>query len=272
VASQPVIDLRVLSTALDECVSLNVGQIDDAVLRDLRDHDFDQAPVRDHVGRYVGVVARSAAESLFQEGRALSTTDSSIYRSVLPVTASLAEVLNALSQSHGVLVGQDKPDGLVTVSDLNRHEFRTAAYSVLADLEGVLAQMIDVTFSDHWDWIRELPKNRQAQVIGAWEISKRRGVDIGPQAGAMLSDLLLALRKSELLRQKIELRNVDSLAKRFDALRDLRNRVMHPVQAVVDSPYEVGCVHAVIEDACSLVRLCEVALARGGHRRRLRWH
>ncbi len=269
--SLPTVDLGALSTALDDCVSLSLGAIDEGVLQTLRDEDFDQAPVRDDSGRYIGVIARSAAESLVEERRDLAITDVRIFRSVLPMVAPLYDVLGALSESLGALVGHDKPEGLVTVSDLNRHEFRAVIYTVLADLEVVLAQLIDVSFGDHWDWIGELPKNRQAQIIGAWDVAKRRGIDIGPQAGATLNDLLGATRRSPRLREQI-IQDADNLTKRFDGLRDLRNRVMHPVQAVAGSPEEVASARAVIEDARNLIRLSEVALSRGGYRRRLRWH
>jgi hypothetical protein len=135
-------------------------------------------------------------QKLLNENAPLLGSDTSINRRDIESEASLDELLRDLSETRSVLVrDQYKQEavGLVTISDLNRHEFRAILYQIFAELEAGLARLLTTRFSEPWDWIAKLADDHQAAILGHWEVAKRKGINIGPQAGATLTHLIKAV-------------------------------------------------------------------------------
>ena len=123
--------------------------------------------------------------------------------------------------------------GLFTRADLNRHPFRAEIYFALAHLESELAQLIRRSFDDPWDWLDLLSEEKQARIIGYWEISKRRGVDHGPVGAAMLTELLQIATKSDRLRKLLGFESKKLFKSATGRIPDLRNQIMHPVRPLI---------------------------------------
>src|SRR5207247_5210990 len=141
-----VVDLRELATPLSECLTVRKGDVESGLVASLRANDFEQAPVLGEDGEPFGVIATDILEQLRSEGRQLDLTNEAIDRTRLAYLSPMGVLLAALGASRGVIVGTDRsePRGLVTLSDLNRHEFRRYLYGALAEMEALLAQLIDV--------------------------------------------------------------------------------------------------------------------------------
>jgi hypothetical protein len=138
-----------------------------------------------------------------------------------------------------VLDAEGNNPSFFTLADLNRHPGRGALYPVFAELEAELALLIDRSFEDPWGWLELVPKDRRAGLIGYWEISKRDGTDIGPIAGAMLSELGGVISKHEPLRSTLGFVGRGQWEDTFNGLNEHRHSIMHTVRPLVMSVDEL---------------------------------
>lgn len=235
------VELSRVSTPIEECVIAPVGDVDPDLVRLLERRDFDQCPVG-RPGSIIGIVGTTHLRDLMAEGRPLTADDPEISFPKVEVVSPLQEVLRTLTENAAAIVVFDTGEwdgdpheylGLVTISDLNRHGFRSVVYTLLADLEAALARLLDHVVEDPWEWIRLLPEERQAVVLGHWELAKRRGVDIGPIAATTLTDLLVVAANSERLRGLLRYPSKAQAVKVTGAIPNFRNSVMHPVRPMV---------------------------------------
>jgi len=272
-SSSARLDLRSISTSMEDCLSFHPGTIQPALVSELRRRDFDQAPVVDDFGQAIGVLETAVAESLAERGEILEVSNPSIMRQRLPALADMDSVLAVLSQTLGVLVVDDDSRylGLVTVSDLNRHRFRAMLYAAFAELEALIARLIDVSYDDPWLWLDPLREDIQARLVGYWEVSKRRGVSIGPQAACTLTELLDVLAGSSAMRREVGFASRSSFEKHSGGFPDYRNRVMHPVRPLVLSRDEVSKLREMLARLQALTTRVRSALAEHGYGSRVTW-
>lgn len=266
------IDLRTIATPLERAVFLPMGFLQAELIEELRSADFDQAPIRDVRGEWVGVLGRTEAAQLVESHTPLDSS-APIERKVLPTECSIEELLDTLAKSRGVLVDDaGRPGWLVTVSDLNRHRLRTVLYGTVAELEALSARLIDIVYDEApWDWLVTLGEDAQARLVGYWEVSKRRGVDIGPLAGTTLTELLAVISKSTRVREMLGYRSATEFLKDAGRLPDYRNRVMHPVRPLVLSHEDVLQLKLTLERIDSLIKRSRVALAEASRDSRVAW-
>src|SRR5262249_18463014 len=142
--------------------------------------------------------------------------------------------------------------GLITISDLNRHAFRSVIYTVMADLEAALARLVEHEFADPWDWIRLVAEDHQAIVLGNWELAKRKGVDVGPIAATTLTNVLTIAAKSQHLRDLLGFKSRGQIDDAVGGLPDVRNRVMHPVRPIVLGAADVDDLRSRLDRAIDL--------------------
>ncbi len=235
------VDLSRVATPIEQCIMVPRGPVDPEVVAVLKRNGFDQAPVgSQHL--VLGIVETARLCELVAEGRPLELPDPAVTFPKLEVVSPLHEVLGRLGEHRAAIVvfdtGERDADpyeyiGLVTISDLDRHAFRSVIYSLLAELETVLAHFVDREFTDPWDWVRLLAEDHQAIVLGHWELAKRKGVDVGPIAATTLTNLLTVVAKSERLRELLGFPSKSQVDKVCGGVPDLRNRVMHPVRPII---------------------------------------
>lgn len=174
----PRLDLALLYTPLDRCQSVTLGPLDQGTVTALEAERLDQAPVLDGPRGVLGIVRTEGLKALASSGQALLLESPLIEHTRIEPNPFLAELLATLDARRAVLVATgDRVDGLLSISDLNKHAFRVALYMVFAALEIVLAEVIRARCLDHNEWIGLLKEYDQVRVLGSWEVAKRKSVD-----------------------------------------------------------------------------------------------
>jgi hypothetical protein len=219
---------------------VEIGRVEPEAIRIMESNQYDFAPVFDQnsLRTVVGLISRDRLKELYSESVRLTATDKTITRPELHNEIRmdmLLELMKTTLATIVVRVGTKGKEalGLFTRADLNRHPFRAEIYFVLAHLEGELAKLIRQLFNNPWDWLELLSDDKQARIIGYWEISKKRGVDNGPVGAAMLTELLQIAVKSEPLRKTLGYESNVSFKKAVERIPDLRNQIMYPVRPLI---------------------------------------
>jgi len=256
-----LVPIREVCTPVDALLCAIAGPVDQTLLVELERRGFDQAPVLAERSRqFIGIVEFPRLRDLMSRGEALLEDDPEVCseRNFLRIGATglnLFRLLDALRGARAVLVVSESSatelghheclEGLITLSDLNRVEIRSLVYSILSSSEMILSRALKSAVPDPWDWLPHLTRERQASILGYWELSKRSGVDIGPFPAATLSDLLTILEVSPRLRSVRPSRGKDLKALHHKVL-GVRNRVMHPVRPLVAESGEVDEVYQAL--------------------------
>jgi CBS domain-containing protein len=250
VTTRPVgiaIDLTELHTPIGLCVVTPSGPIQRDVLEKLEVAGYDQAPVINDSRRVVGLVNTTRLQELLALGRPLTPNDEALYRAVVDRETTVEKLLDVLAASRAALVVQadsESPVGLVTISDLNRHTFRRVVYGVIAELEDRVARLIEARFSDFWEWLHKLGEEHQIRLLGYVEVTRRRGVDIGPIAACTLTQLLRVVGSFPDLRGRLGSESRTKWDGLVGPIIDLRNRVMHPARPMVLGADDVKRIQA----------------------------
>lgn len=243
-----IVDIDNLCIPINKCVCIKPGDIKIDILNLLENNDFDFAPVLDSNENYViGLAERIYLKKLLNENKTLSNKDPNIsdekhfieLGSNITIDYLLEKFLDIdaaiiYSEMDGEKYGSIlSVKGLLTISDLNRHPIRSTLYGLISVLESGLAKLIKNYFSDHWDWIAKLNEENQVRIIGYWELSKRKGVDIGPLEAAMLSQLIQIISKTKELMDQLSYRSRTEFDKGAGKIPHIRNCVMHPVRPLI---------------------------------------
>jgi hypothetical protein len=246
---------------LEACVCVVPGDVDPAVLAILENRGFDQAPVYDSQRRIVwGLVETCRLRFLAECGERLSTEDPALsaretwFR--IGHCVRIGDILDTMAQQRAVLVVQESDAteyghaewtlGLMTISDLNRHPLRAELYSAMSHVEAGLADLVEKAFPDPWTWIRTLNEGHQVGILGYWELSRRRGVDVGPVAATTLSQLIQAVSRSKELRTKLGFQSRNEFEALTGSIPELRNAVMHPVRPLILEQDDVSGIRKTV--------------------------
>jgi hypothetical protein len=254
----PTVDVWELKTPWKRALRTALGPVDLSLVSNMESLGYDYAPVM--VGRKsIGLVPRSRLQELGTAGLSLREDDESIIRLSVAGEADLEEILAAV-QPHGAasvgigtLLGDAGSGGFFTLADLNKHPFRAAVYPLFAELESELALLAGNHFRDPWTWLSKLDKDRQARLVGYWELSKRDGVDVGPLAGTTLSELSKIIGLAEPLRAQLGFASKGKWDDFFGSLVHLRNSVMHPVRPLFTTTDEVEVVYEQLAKVLDLL-------------------
>jgi len=244
-----MVDLETIYVDLSQCVGVDVGADLTEITRALKDLDFDYAVVYESWAErktILGYIASNHLEQLLLSGKTLGRDDPNIVRlndAELELTAGLDWLLDKLAERPLWFVTHEYDaeergthyvvHGILSRSDLNKHPLRALLYEVLAKLEIALANLINITITNPYDWIRQLNEDSQARILGYWELSKIKNVDVGPLAGAMLSDLINVIARNQSLWQKLGYPSRSSFEEEAGRLPRVRNQVMHPVRPLI---------------------------------------
>ncbi|MEQ9094939.1 MAG: hypothetical protein RIE32_01600 [Phycisphaerales bacterium] len=229
--------MREVVTSLDGALPAQVGPVDGELIQTLRSHGFDGAPVLDAEEKLIGFVPTPLLAELAANGQHLAASTPGLWTKVLGAEPTVDELLRfTLDQPAGIVRDENgRALGFFTLSDLNRHPVRAALYPLFAELEAELAILVGSSFKDPWEWLELVPKDRRAALVGYWKISERDDVDIGPIAGAMLSELGGVVAKHEPLRSKLSFESRRQWEETFNGLNEQRHSIMHPVRPLVSN-------------------------------------
>ncbi|MFQ5913344.1 MAG: hypothetical protein ACE5JS_09185 [Nitrospinota bacterium] len=269
--------LETLCVPLEKCLSVNTGPVDESILSELERRGYDQAPVY-HVEKkcLLGLVETERLRRLYNKGEPLSSDDPAVcdeaHRFEIGASVTVEQVLDKMGQRRAILVIRkslatepgERNYGLLTMSDLNRQHFRAALYPLLAELESEMARLVESEFENPLDWVNVLTENHQVQVLGYWEVTKLRGVDIGsPIAGTTLSQLINVISKSKAVRERLGYGSGEKFKEQSGKIPCLRNRVMHPVRPLVLNQDDVKEVRATVASIADLYARVRKLTARG---------
>jgi hypothetical protein len=260
-------ELGRMCTPLQAAVSVAPGPVNPTTLALLEGKGFDQAPVVNAANRAVlGLVETQYLRTLAERGEPLAANDPGLRddRSWFRIGSSVGidALLETMAQRRAVIVVGENDSteyghaesglGLLTISDLNRHTLRGALYSLMAHVEAQLAALVEAAFPDAWTWIRGLNEGHQVTILGYWELSKRRGVDVGPVAATTLSQLIQVIARSRDLLARLGFASRSQFEDQTGCIPDLRNRVMHPVRPLILDAEDVAAVRRAVAAVCTL--------------------
>lgn len=215
--------------------------------------------------RLLGLIPRSRLEVLTLAGLPLLDDDDAIITASVSGEAELDELLSLVAEHGaccvgvGTMLGNAGWGGFITLSDLNRHPLRSAIYPLFAELEAEVALLVSTQFTDPWGWLGRLDRDKQARIIGYWELSKRDGIDVGPLSATTLSELTRIVGGLEPLRSKLGFASRNKWDEFFGRLIDLRNSIMHPVRPFLASAEEVCAMHEQLQRVLIMLdRLAEL--------------
>jgi hypothetical protein len=248
----PTISLLPILVPWVKAIAVQPGPVCPTTLDRLAAAGFGQAPMLEG-DRPLGIVTTRHLRELHAAGRPLDAGVPTLIRTRLPVEADLLAVLGALAEEPAAIVESHdgSTPGFVTLSDLNRHHFRAAIYPLLAELEAGLASLVEARFKDPWEWLDRLDRNRQALIVGHWEIAKRSSIDVGPIAAATLTELVDVCGSDPQLRNSLGLEKVSRSTDPLGGICELRHSIMHPVRPLLHDA----------EDAKQLARRISAVLA-----------
>lgn len=238
----PNIALHTLLTTWDRAISVEPGDVKSSAVDVLRAPPvFDQAPVQMN-GAWIGMIPTTRLIELQESGLPLTADDAKIVTGRLAPEPTLDVLLDFIALHRSAIVGARDGgvgDGFVTLSDLNKHPLRALLYPLYAELEAELAAAVSAHYPEPWVWLEMLDKDKQARLVGYWELSKREGVDIGPLSGTMLSELVRIVEKTDPLRKTLGFESKGKWGDFVGGLIELRNGVMHPVRPLFATPDDV---------------------------------
>ncbi len=261
----PAIDLFELAVPFRDAVSLTVGSAVSRQILDIaKSRYLDHLIVVDEAGHPVGFIPTSALQHALDEPAPWVVCIQLVFKHTLHRHITLDALLEAFESRTIAAVISHPPEGsdrFVTFSDLNKHPVRSAMYPLFAELEAHLATLIERRHEDPWRWIAHLDRDKQARIVGYWELSKRDGVDIGPIAGATLHELLTIVRKDSALRDSLGITNGNKWDSLAHSINELRNLVMHPVRPMFSNPDDLAKTRQKLLSLSALVAISK-SLAR----------
>ena len=260
-------ELRTLCVSLDDCVSVTTGKIELSVLAELENRGLDQAPVygSDQIS-VLGLISTKRLRELSQSGEQVDGNDPEIRNEAHFLRTgpflTLEKLLFTLSERRAVFVVRESSAtengytetnyGLLTISDLNRHALRGALYTLFSLLESGLASMIQNSFSESWEWIRTLGENHQVGILGYWELSRRKGVDVGPIAAVTLAQLIQVVSRNKALLSVLGFNSRSEFEKATAHIPETRNWVMHPVRPLILDSADVAKLRETVASVLHL--------------------
>ena len=113
-------------------------------------------------------------------------------------------------------------------------------------MESGIAKLAERFIPEPWEWITLLGEDQQVRILGYWELTKRRNVDIGPIAATTLTNLLTIVGKSPRLHTVFGFQSRKKFDKYAGKLPEFRNRIMHPVRPLVLDQRDVNDLYVVL--------------------------
>jgi hypothetical protein len=230
-----LVDLSSIFTPIDECNSVKVGIIDKIEVREIRRKKYDQAPIVGSKGRVVGLMSLAEIEWLRRKGQPLTDETQEIDHQSMPSESTISDLLDVFSQETAVLISSHgEITGLLTLSDLNRPLLKPKLYPSFFQLETLLSDLISETYPEPRAWINHLPDRDQIRLLGYWELSRKKNVELktGPLHACELSDLITIVTKDKQLQTALGYESNSNVKKELGSLTELRNAVMHPVRPI----------------------------------------
>jgi len=240
------INIRDICIPPEKCFTIKTGYIEPGTIAEMNKENYDYAPVVNGKCVY-GLASKKLLTNLHKTKRVLSpslaeVSDGSHFFEVSHSCVTLPQILEKMSDSLAVLVfetGQVEHHfishfiGLMTLSDLNRHEIRFALFRIITALESSLEKVISNFFSDPNDWLKKLTENDQVRILGYCELAKRNNVETDFIEATQLTNLLNIVAKTKEIIELLKYKSRSDFEKQTGNISQLRNQVMHVVRPLI---------------------------------------
>jgi len=260
------IDLAGIYVPLQECLTIKPGSIPVEILDEMDRRNYDYIPVVDNKCVY-GLAKKSYLREICTNKGILSDKDSkienkSIFWEIKYPYISLPSLLKKMSQEEAILVVQaDEIEsypvnnflGLITLSDLNRHEIRFAFYRLIITLEERLSLFVTRYFVDDSTWIKKLNENEQIRILGYREFSKQRNMETKLIEATTFTNLVDIINKTKEIIELLKYPSRNSFKKQTGRLPILRNSTMHIVRPLIDKQSDITGLIETIEFICDFI-------------------
>lgn len=199
---------------------------------------FDQIPVKKN-DRIIGVIKRTEVERSENScAEEVMTQLSEIILSSLD-TPILAFMENYTGFQYSLVEGENGICGIVTRSDLLKLPVRVLAFSVIAQLELVMADAIRRNCSSEECWLSKLNSSERKRIRGMQEIQQKDNIDLDLLELTSLKDKAKILEKI-----RLDLFNVSD--EDMMAIMRIRNSVAHASTFARNDEELVGFVSGVL--------------------------
>ncbi len=257
------VDLGYLAVHICECYAVPLGPIRPHDLKELNDRDFDQAIVVNAKGDLIGGITAWRLEDLRRNNQELSQEEAVSGFKEIHNHCSLDVLLEFLSASKfGFIVEEHDAEqlgtyasvlGLLTIADLNKRYFRSLLYMILAEIEMAFAGLIMQCCTDpNNKWLEKLGDDSLRRILGFWQLSKFRNVEVDPIEYCNLTDLLVVTKKNPEIGRILGNESSACIKRIRKQLPEWRNRVMHPVRPLITSQGDIAALRNVLADIYSL--------------------
>jgi hypothetical protein len=140
--------------------------------------------------------------------------------------------------------------GIVTPADLNKAPARTFFYNLIAELEMVIASLVEDCFKNRqYEISRLLSSERKQDIEDAVTEMVETDREIEIIHLLYLSDLVKILRKEESLRKSLDFESSSQVKNELGSLVDLRNDLVHPVRLILGEKRDVAKLYEQIQTA-----------------------
>jgi len=265
-----LLDINMLDICIppDKCLTVTPGHIDSNILDVMERENYDFAPVVNERCVY-GLAERKFLSKLSKHNNVLTPTsedicDKGYFFEISHSVVSLPILLNKMKQSTAFLVFQTGHDegyyslscfiGLMTLSDLNRHEVRFVLYRIIAALESGLEKVISNFFSDPNDWLKKLNENDQVRILGYCELAKRNNMEIDFIEATQLTNLINIVAKTKEIIELLKYNSRGDFEKQIGHIAELRNQVMHVVRPLIIKQTDVSRLLETITFIVDLIK------------------
>jgi hypothetical protein len=240
------IDIKDICVPPEKCLTVKPGYVKADTLSKMDRENYDYAPVVNDKCVY-GLTGKELLRSLHKNNRVLSpelpeVSDRSNFFEVPHSCVTITQILEKMSNSMAVLVFEtghvehhfiSNFIGLMTLSDLNRHEIRFTLFRLITALESTLEKVIRNFFSDPNDWLKKLNENDQVRILGYCELAKRKNMETDFIEATQLTNLLNIVAKTKEIIEVLKYKSRTDFEKQTGYISELRNQVMHVVRPLI---------------------------------------
>ena len=165
----------------------------------------------------------------------------------------LLDLIRGMRDTQKIAVGvghAESPKGWLTYADFSKRPFRVLLFAVMAEVEYLLAQALDLAHPDD-SWIELLARrshdgrDERAELLRRKQEAEHWDVTMPVTTFAEIGHLIDAIGASEKVLSMLG--EAPEVAKRLRSIPDLRNRVAHVVKPVVAGPKQIAAVASQID-------------------------
>lgn len=215
-----------------------------SILNQMNRDNYDLMPLREN-GAFIGYVER---KTLKHTKEIKSAYREITVEKIVSANTRILDMISLFQASKFFFVLEGNVlVGLVTYSDMNKSPVRALLFILISKFEFLLLQEIKSHYKGTSSWFSRLDSTRQNKVRRNFEEKKKADVDTAIEDCLNLGDMLCILEKDDDLRARMGYQSRNSCKNELGSLDDLRNRIMHPSDSLIDCYEDVAKLKVRVE-------------------------